>query len=406
MDGMNGNDTTPAGNIAAVALDSERQLLPLVYIEEPVTITIFGASGDLTLRKLVPALYALFCQGLFRDRFAIVGYARREYRDEDFRERMREAVKAFSRLPIDEAQLDQFIGRIFYHQGNLDNPEDYRSLKARYQDEERFPPNQVFYLAITPEHFLPAIENLKNSALICAPHCKSWSRVVIEKPFGRGLESARKLNQDVLRYLDESQIYRIDHYLGKEAVQNILGFRLANSIFEPVFNRHHVDHIQITASETVGMESGRGAYYDSAGALRDMVQNHLLQLLCLVAMEPPSNLTAEAIRNAKVQLLNSLMAPAPHEMSARTIRGQYLAGDENGRPVPAYIHEERVAAGSRTESYCALRLGIENWRWAGVPVYLRTGKRLKRRLTEIVIQFRQPPLQLFRTVNVRAMSAI
>jgi glucose-6-phosphate 1-dehydrogenase len=398
-DDMNGNETALTGNIAALALDSERQPLPLLYIEEPVTITIFGASGDLTLRKLVPALYALFCQGLFHERFAIVGYARRDYGDAGFRERMREAVKTFSRLPVDAAQLDPFIGRVFYHQGDLDDPEAFRSLKIRYQDEASFPANQVFYLATTPEHFLPTIENLRKSELICAPHCKSWSRVVIEKPFGRDLESARKLNQDVLRHLDETQIYRIDHYLGKETVQNILGFRLANSIFEPVFNRHHVDHIQITASETVGMESGRGAYYDSAGALRDMVQNHLLQLLCLVAMEPPSNLTADALRNAKVQLLDSLLPPAPHEIGARTIRGQYVAGEVNGQPVPAYVHEERVAPGSRTETYCALRLSIENWRWAGVPVYLRTGKRLKKRLTEILVQFKQPPLQMFRTVE-------
>jgi glucose-6-phosphate 1-dehydrogenase len=222
---------------------------------------------------------------------------------------------------------------------------------------------------------------------------------VIEKPFGRDLESARNLNRDVLAHLDESQIYRIDHYLGKETVQNILGFRLANLIFEPVFNWHHVDHIQITAGETVGMESGRGAYYDSAGALRDMVQNHLLQLLCLVAMEPPGNLTADAIRSAKVQLLNSLVPPAPQEIGSKTIRAQYIAGLENGQRIPAYVEEDRVARDSRTESYCALRLGIENWRWAGVPVYLRTGKRLRKRLTEIVIQFKQPPLQLFQTVE-------
>jgi len=223
--------------------------------------------------------------------------------------------------------------------------------------------------------------------------------MVIEKPFGRDIESARQLNQDVLAYLDEAQIYRIDHYLGKETVQNILGFRLANSIFEPVFNHHHVDHIQITAGETVGMESGRGAYYDAAGALRDMVQNHLLQLLCLVTMDPPSNLTADAIRNAKVELLRSLVPPAAHEIRDSIIRGQYLAGEIDGRPVPAFVNEDRVAGSSRTESYCALRLRIENWRWAGVPVYLRTGKRLAKRLTEIAVQFKKPPLQLFRTVE-------
>ncbi len=396
---MTRSQTTLAGSITPVTADSGRQSLPLVYSEEPVTITIFGASGDLTLRKLVPALYALYAQGLLRQRFAIVGYARRDYNDQSFRDRMRESLKAFSRLPVDEAQLDEFTCRLYYHRGDLDNPEDYRALKVRFQDEDRFPSNHVFYLAITPEHFLPTIENLSRSGLISAPHCEPWSRVVIEKPFGRDLDSARQLNRDILTHLDETQVYRIDHYLGKETVQNILGFRLANSIFEPVFNRHHVDHIQITASEAVGMESGRGAYYDSAGALRDMVQNHLLQLLCLVAMEPPSNLTADAMRSAKVQLLQSLLPPAPHEMRSKTIRAQYLAGTENGQSVPAYVDEDRVARDSRTESYCALRLGMENWRWAGVPVYLRTGKRLRKRVTEIVIQFKQPPLQLFRTVE-------
>jgi len=396
---MNGSRAFVSGTISPVSAESERQPLPLVYVEEPVTAVIFGATGDLTLRKLMPALFTLFAQGLFRHRFAIIGFARRELNDRAFRDQMRDSVKTFSRLPVDASLLEDFAGRIYYQQGNLDSPESYRGLKVRLEDHETFPPNQLFYLAITPEHFSSTIENLAASELICAHHCKPWSKVVIEKPFGRNRESARKLNQQVLAHLDESQIYRIDHYLGKETVQNILGFRLANSIFEPVFHRHHVDHIQVTAAETVGMESGRGAYYDSAGALRDMIQNHLLQLLCLVAMEPPSNLTADAIHNVKVQLLNSLVPPASGAMRMRAVRGQYGAGEENGLGVPAYLDEERIARNSKTESFCALRLGIENWRWAGVPVYLRTGKRMKKRLTEIVIEFKQPPLQLFRTVE-------
>jgi glucose-6-phosphate 1-dehydrogenase len=312
---------------------------------------------------------------------------------------VREAIKSFGRLSSEDGKLDEFVRLIRYHRGDLDDIESFQALKTRLGDSERFPGNRVFYLAIAPERFLPAIATLDSSGLIGPAHEKPWTRVVIEKPFGRDLDSARNLNWGILTHLDESQIFRIDHYLGKETVQNILGFRLANSIFEPVFTRYHVDHIEISASETVGMESGRGAYYDSAGALRDMVQNHLLQLLCLVAMEPPANLTANAIHDAKVQLLQSVVPPAPHEMRSRAIRAQYIAGLENGRPVPAYADEDRVAPGSRTESYCALRLGVENWRWAGVPVFLRTGKRMKRRLTEIVIQFKQPPLQLFQTVE-------
>jgi glucose-6-phosphate 1-dehydrogenase len=392
---MTKSTTILADGINPIAAHS----MPLIYVEEPVTITIFGASGDLTLRKLVPALYVLYTQGLFHERFAIIGYARRNFDDASFRQRMREFVESFSRIPVEEAQLDEFISRIYYHPGDLNDREGFEALKARFPDTERFPANHLFYLAITPEHFLPTIANLARSELISPANAKPWTRVVIEKPFGRDLDSARQLNRDVLIHLDESQIYRIDHYLGKETVQNILGFRFANLIFEPVFNRHYVDHIQITAAETVGMESGRGAYYDSAGALRDMVQNHLLQLLCLVAMEPPADLTADAIRNAKVHLLDSLAPPASDEMRLKTIRAQYLAGSQNGTSVPAYIDENRVAHDSRTESYCALRLGIENDRWEGVPVYLRTGKRMKKRMTEIVIQFKQPPLQLFQTVE-------
>jgi glucose-6-phosphate 1-dehydrogenase len=393
------SETFPAGDVTLTATQARPQATPLTYIEESVTIVIFGASGDLTHRKLIPSLYTLYVQGLFHKHFAIVGFARSNFNDTTFRERMSESVKSFSRLPIEEKLLNDFICHLHYHQGDLQDPESFRTLKTRFQDEGRFPPNRVFYLAITPEYFLPAIANLNRGGLIRPLHDNTWSRVVIEKPFGRDFESARSLNHEALTHLDESQVYRIDHYLGKETVQNILGFRLANSIFEPVLNRHHVDHIQIIADEMVGMESGRGTYYDSAGALRDMVQNHLLQLLCLVAMEPPSNFTADALHSSKVQLLRSLAPPALSEISAKTIRAQYLAGLENNQPVPAFLDEDHIARNSKTESYCALRLSIENWRWAGVPVYLRTGKRLKRRRTEIVIQFKQPPLQLFKTVE-------
>ena len=386
-------------NVSVIAGEAERKPLPSASVDEPFTITIFGASGDLTYRKLVPALWALFSQGLLHERFTLVGFARRDYTDESFRERMREAVTAFSRVPVEDSKLDRFLAGIHYHKGSLDEREAYSSLVARYRDEQAFPANRIFYLAVAPEYFLPVIASLKQAGLVGEPRSGPWSRVVIEKPFGWDLKSASRLNQDIRAHLDEAQIYRIDHYLGKETVQNILGFRLANSIFEPLLNRHHVDHIQITAAETVGMESGRGGYYDSAGALRDMVQNHLLQLLCLVAMEPPSNLTADAMRSARVQLLHSLVPPLPGEMPEKVIRGQYLAGDMNDEQVRGYLEEDNVAPDSTTETYCALRLTIENWRWAGVPVFLRTGKRLKKRVTEIALQFRDPPLQLFRTVE-------
>jgi glucose-6-phosphate 1-dehydrogenase len=392
-------EAAPASNVTLTAAPNKPQSMMIASIEEAVTIVIFGASGDLTRRKLIPGIYALYAQGLLHERLAIIGYARSSYNDGSFRERMRAAIKSFSRLPVEEPMLDAFTHCLFYHSGDLENPESFLKFKARIQDEELFPRNRVFYLAITPDYFLPTIANLERAGLIHPVYEKPWSRVVIEKPFGRNFESAQSLNRDVLTHLDESQVYRIDHYLGKETVQNILGFRLANSIFEPVLNRHYVDHIQITASETMGMESGRGAYYDSAGALRDMVQNHLLQLLCLVAMEPPSNFTADALRSSRVQLLRSLVPPAPLEMSSKTVRAQYTSRFENGPSIPAYLEENHIAPDSKTESYCALRLTIENWRWAGLPVYLRTGKRLKKRLTEIVIQFKQPPLQLFRTVE-------
>ncbi len=388
------------GTVAPIAGDADRKPLPLVSVDQPVTIVIFGASGDLTQRKLLPALYALYSQRLLRDRLSVIGIARRNYTTEFFRDQMRDAIRAHSRAAIDEADLDRFVSRIFYQRGDVDDAASFRSLQNRIADVAEYPANHIFYLAVAPEHFSPIIAGLHEADLIHEPRSPAWSRIVIEKPFGRDLESARALNREVLAHLDESQIYRIDHYLGKETVQNILGFRFANAIFEPLFNNNLVDHIQITAAETLGVERGRGAYYDSSGALRDMVQNHLLQLLCLVGMEPPADLKADSIHREKTRLLGSIIPPSADAVAQQTIRGQYRSGrDEKGEIIPAYVQEEHIAANSSTETYCALQLSIENWRWAGVPVFLRTGKRLKRRGTEIAIQFKKPPLQLFRAVE-------
>lgn len=369
-------------------------------VHEPVTIVIFGASGDLTHRKLIPALYVAFAQELLPATFTIVGFARRDYDDQMFRALLAESIKEFSRVPADDETVARFVEHVRYHKGDISTPEAYVDLKQKFQDVEAYPENRLYYLSIIPSLFETAVQSLKESGLIATPGAAYWTRVVIEKPFGKDLASAQELNAELLRHLDESQIYRIDHYLGKETVQNILSFRFANAIFEPVFNRSYVDHIQITASETVGMEKGRGGYYDEFGAIRDMVTNHLLQLLCLVTMEPPGDLSAEAIRNEKVKVLNAAKLDVRKDISEAVCRGQYGPGaDAEGKHIKGYLEEDRIDPESNTETFAAMRLVIDNWRWAGVPILLRTGKRMAHKTTEIAVQFKVPPLQLFQQVE-------
>ncbi len=373
-------------------------VLPALRVRDPLTVTIFGATGDLTQRKLIPALYAMYVQGLLPPRFAIVGVGRRDYDDAGFRGQLAAGLRAFARVAVEESTLSSFLSRVHYHRGDIEDAAAFPALFGRLADTQTYPGNHLFYLSVKPELFGPVLARMKAAGLIRKIFHPEWTRVVIEKPFGHDLASALELNQVVRQHLDESQVYRIDHFLGKETVQNVLSFRFANAIFEPLLSQRLVDHIQITAAETVGMESGRGAYYDASGALRDMVQNHLLQLLCLVTMEPPASLAADAIRNEKLKVLQSITPPTLANVAACAVRAQYAAGDLGGKPVPAYRGEDRVEPDSRTETFVALRLGIENWRWAGVPVYLRTGKRMARRATEVMIEFKRPPLQLFQHV--------
>ncbi len=380
-----------------VSLPSEA---PSYSVPDACTVVIFGASGDLTARKLIPALYALAKQGLLPRRFSVVGVARRDLGQDGFRPEMRKAVEQFSRLgPIQSEVWEPFAESMQYLQASSDEPEGYvklRDLLARVDQTFGTEGNHLFYLSTPPAAYSGTVRSLGRAGLCgSGGNGKGWSRVIIEKPFGRDLESARELNREVLSVFREEQVYRIDHYLGKETVQNILAFRFGNSIFEPLWDRRYVDHVQITVAEELGI-GARGGYYDSSGALRDMVQNHMLQLLSLVAMEPPASFAAEAIRDEKVKLLHSIQPIPPGLVADRTVRGQYAKGMIGGRLAVGYREEASVARDSTTETYVALRLTIENWRWAGVPFYLRTGKALPQRVTEVTIQFREPPLLLFK----------
>ncbi len=359
-------------------------------IPEPLIMTIFGASGDLTKRKLLPALFHLEQNGLLPAKVAIVGVARRPLGD-GFAADMRDGIVKFGDVDASDPKIDEFVKKIGYFALNFDDPGHYQALKAeldRLAQERGIGNNRLFYLATAPEFFAGIIENLGAQGM--AQPEKGRSAVVIEKPFGHDLASARELNHQVNGVFNESQVFRIDHYLGKETVQNILVFRFANGIFEPIWNRNYIDHVQITAAETLGVE-GRGPFYEKAGALRDVVQNHVMELLSFVAMEPPSSFEAESVRREKLKVWQAI-PPIP---ILSTVRGQYGPGVVEGQRVPGYRDEERVDPESGTETYAAVRLEIENWRWAGVPFYLRAGKRLKKRVTEISIQFKQPPLLIF-----------
>jgi glucose-6-phosphate 1-dehydrogenase len=359
-------------------------------IPDPGILVIFGASGDLTKRKLLPALFHLRQADLLPKQFAIVGVARRPLGDE-FAADMRAGIVEFGGIDANDPTLDDFVQHISYFPLKFDDPSDYAGLKLeldRIDKERNIGGKRLFYLATAPEFFAGIVENIGAQGM--AQPEKGVAAVVIEKPFGHDLDSARELNRQVNAVFHESQVFRIDHYLGKETVQNILVFRFANGMFEPVWNRNYIESVQITAAETLGVE-GRGPFYEKAGALRDVVQNHMMELLSFVAMEPPSSFDSEAVRREKVKVWRAI-PPVP---ILNAVRGQYGPGIVEGQHVVGYRDEERVSPTSGTETYAALRLEIENWRWAGVPFYLRAGKRLKKRATEISIQFKQPPLLIF-----------
>jgi len=344
----------------------------------PTTIVIFGASGDLTWRKLIPSLYNNFKKGRLAECAHIVGFARRPYTDETLRDHLLEGVKTFSAETFDPAVWAEFAGKLSYFQGDLDVPEDYERLDEMLKQLESGPANRLYYMATAPEHYAASVFGLGRAGMAVQKDC--WRRIIIEKPFGTDLDSAQALNQRVHAVFDESQVYRIDHYLGKETAQNILYFRFANTIFEPIWNRRYVDNVQVTVAETVDVE-GRGGYYDGVGVLRDMFQNHLLQLMALVAMEPPYSINADAVRNEKTKLLESIR---PIDLKD-SVCAQY----------EGYCDEDDVAQGSQTSTFAALKLYIDNWRWKGVPFYLRSGKGLAQKTSTIIIEFQRPPHLMF-----------
>ena len=365
----------------------------------PCTVVIFGASGDLAKRKLIPALYNLVAcgQGMMPAKSAVLGFARREMSLDEFRKSAHDWTTRFSRLKVDEACWAAFANGLDYLSG-LDHPDGFTKLKVKLEALEKargLPPNRVYYLAIPPEAIGDSVERLAKAGLIAAPSAPNFTRVVVEKPIGHDLPSALEVNRTLTRHLHESQIFRIDHYLGKETVQNLLALRFSNNIFERLWGSRNVDHVQITVAEAEGVGS-RAAYYDHSGALRDMVQNHILQVLSLLTMEAPVSLDATAIREAKLNVLRTLRPITPEHARAETVRARYAVGvDSDGKPVPGYMDEHGIADNSRIETFVALKTYLDNWRWSGVPFFIRTGKRMKRRASSIYVQFKDVPQILF-----------
>ncbi|MCL4110259.1 UNVERIFIED_CONTAM: hypothetical protein GTU68_038615 [Idotea baltica] len=372
------------------------------YTASDSAILIFGASGDLTARKLIPALFQLHQQGYLNKRSPVIGVARREKTDEQFRNELQETILGASPDEKTVKAWTEFSAQLFYRRVDIANTDDYialhestKQLEKQLNTAENNP--RVVYLATAPNLFDDAVKGLDAAGMIPKDrHNRDRLRVVVEKPFGHNLASAEILNEQLRNYLHEEQVYRIDHYLGKETVQNILLFRFGNAFFEPLLNRNHVDNVQITVAESIGMEGGRGGYYDTSGALRDVLQNHMLQLLCLIGMDPPALFQAREIRDEKMKVLQALR-PGGNKISDWAIRGQYGEGLVDKKPAVAYREEDRVPAKSARETFVAMHCEIDNWRWAGVPFYMRTGKRLPKRVTEIIIEFKHPPLNLFST---------
>ena len=369
----------------------------------PCALVLFGASGDLAKRKLLPGLYELAREKLLPEQFALIGFARSEMTDEAFRTEFRTAVEKFARTkPVDQAVLKKLESCVYYQQGDYGSAEAHTALTQKLEmcdAKHATGNNRLFYLSTPPETFAPVIENLGKYAAAAGRRADDatpagWRRIIIEKPFGTDLATAQSLNAQLHKHFRESQVFRIDHYLGKETVQNLMVLRFANSIFEPIWNYKYIDHVQITVSETLGVGS-RGGYYDKSGATRDMVQNHIFQLLALVAMEPPTSLDAVSIRDEKTKVYKAIRPIRKEQVDEVTVRAQYAAGEHAGQKTDGYTKEKGVPADSRTETFSAMKLFVDNWRWSGTPFYLRTGKFLQEKLSEIVVRFRSPPLTLF-----------